>query len=995
MNDFPVFPDLNDLPAPSNPEWARAGRERWADASAASGDPEIALFAESLLKHAETGRILDAIFGNSPFLTQCAVRDPAFFREILTAGPAAAHERAMTSMSELLNGITNREEFMAALRRLRLQVALSVAVADIARLWDVDEVTAALSDFADTALAAATHHLLAPVVAAGDIVVPDRDDPSAGSGYIVLGVGKLGAGELNYSSDIDLIVLYDDAKIRARDGVAPGQLFVRLTRDLVTILSERTADGYVFRTDLRLRPDPSSTPAALSVVAAETYYESVGQNWERAAMIRARPVAGDSASGAIWMARLRPFIWRKHLDFETIQDIHAIKRQIYAQYGGADIAVEGHNIKLGRGGIREIEFFAQTQQLIFGGRDPSLRSPRTCDALAALADAGHVTRDAADDLSAAYRFLRRLEHRLQMVDDQQTHTLPDDPEKLVRLAVFMGHEGADGFRDELLHHLRLVETHYADLFEETPDEFAPAGIPGNLLFTGEDDDPDTLKTLSGLGFAAPSKVSATIRAWHRARRRATQTLRARQLLTELMPVILVALGKTPDPDATFAKFDDFLSALPAGVQLFSMLRARPELLDLVAEVLGTAPRLADQLNRNPQALEGLLDASFAEPLPDAAALTADLGEFLDRARDYEELLDLARRWANDLKLRVGIQLLRNVVDGEQAARNLSDIADAALSCLVPRVEADFAATHGRVAGSGLVVLALGKLGSREMTPTSDLDLIFVYDHEDVPASDGAKPLSPGPYFARLSQRIIGAVTAATPEGKLYDVDMRLRPSGSAGPIASSLEAFRRYHEDKAWTWEHMALSRARTICGPEELRGKVEGEIARALTAPRDTGALVRDVADMRARIDREFGTDFVWETKYVRGGLVDIEFAVQFLQLRHAKDHPEILSPNNREALDRLATAGVIDAGLAAEFTSALDLWHAVQAILRLTIQGFFKKERQGEVPDALKTVIARAAGAQDFATLETRLHETASRIHNRFIELIEAPAEALTTKN
>jgi glutamate-ammonia-ligase adenylyltransferase len=805
-------------------------------------------------------------------------------------------------------------------------------------------------------------------------------------------MGKLGARELNYSSDIDLIVLYDPEAIRTD---APDSLqtnIVRLTRNMVRLMDERTADGYVFRTDLRLRPDPAATPLAISVLAAETYYESLGQNWERAAMIKARPVAGDKVVGVAFLDMLRPFVWRKNLDFAAIQDIHSIKRQINAHRGGTEIAVNGHNLKLGRGGIREIEFFAQTQQLIWGGRQPALRCAATGEALRALCAGGQITSDAAEDLMEVYRFLRRIEHRLQMINDEQTHTLPQDSDGLASLAVFLGYSDADAFAADVVTHLRRTEAHYVELFEDAPSLGAPGLGPGNLVFTGSEPDPDTLETIERLGFRNPATVDAAFRRWHHGRYRATRSTRARELLTELAPVLLEALSQTPDPDAAFVKFDEFLSRLPAGVQLFSNFFANPNLLGLVAEIVGGAPRLAEHLSRRPLVLDSVLTEDFFDPPPPPEVLEAELDAMFAHGEHLEDILDISRRWANDRWFQVGVQNLRGHLGPRPVARALSNIADTAVSRLYPFVEEQFAGQHGGFPGSGMIIVAMGTLGAREMTPASDLDLIFIYSTGDAAdASDGPRPLAPSQYFARLSQRLINAITAQTAEGKLYDVDMRLRPSGRAGPIASSFESFVQYHDEAAWTWEHMALTRARVIAGPADLRDAVEGVIRDVLTRPRDPDALLADIADMRARMDREHHTDVIWDLKHLRGGLVDIEFITQYLQLRHAHADSRVLSPNTRLALLAIRGAGLHAAAAVDSLIEALDLWQAVHGMLRLTLAGDLRRVMQSEVPEGLRKALARAADTPDFGTLQDKIRTTAERVYGHFTDLIDTPAKAL----
>src|SRR5579885_964111 len=514
------------LPAPADAAQARRGIEEWI---ALDDSADLAGFARKLAEDAAGRRILEADFGNSPFLTRCWLKEVRLVRQFVRHGPEAALERLIRRVERRpsLTRATQpaeRAALMEALRIARRRVALLVALADITGLWSLDEVTGALSRFADAALQRVARHLLAAAAAAGEIERGDPEDPARDSGLVILGMGKLGGRELNYSSDIDLIILFDAEKLRYRGRTSVQQCAARLARELVRILEERTSEGYVFRADLRLRPDPASTPPALSLEAALTYYESAGQNWERAAFIKARAVAGDIAGGERFLAELRPFLWRRHLDFAAIQDIHSIKRQIQAHKGGGRIAVHGHNIKLGRGGIREIEFFAQTQQLIWGGRMPQVRVSGTCAALQALAEIGRISPQVAAELTRAYQFLRRVEHRLQMAEDQQVHSLPADEAGLARLATFLGYAATADFTRELLHQLGTVEAHYAHLFEEAPS----LSGPGNLVFTGSDDDPETLGTLRALGYAEPSAVSAIVRGWHHGRYRSMRSQRARE-----------------------------------------------------------------------------------------------------------------------------------------------------------------------------------------------------------------------------------------------------------------------------------------------------------------------------------------------------------------------------------------------------------------------------------------------------------------------------------
>ncbi len=971
-------------PLPADGAQAQLGFARWRETAAEISDPDLARFMRQYVADASGSEILAALFGNSAFLTHCALKEPDLLKELAESGADVTFSRLCERLQSELALEADTTALMAALRVAKRRTALLVAVADIAGSWTLERVTAALSSLAELALEAAVRHLLRAAAMRGEFRLAEDQAPERDSGLIVLAMGKLGARELNYSSDIDLIILFDGEKHRYIGRQSAAQFFVGLARALVRMMAERTAEGYVFRTDLRLRPDPASTPPALSVAAALTYYESTGQNWERAALIKARPVAGDHGAGEAFLRELRPFLWRRHLDFAAIQDIHSIKRQINAHRGGKRIAVAGHDIKLGRGGIREIEFFAQTQQLIWGGRVPELRVPGTLEALRALAAAGRISDESARELSESYRFLRRVEHRLQMVDDAQTHTIPADPTGLARLAIFLGWPSAAVFANALLARLGQVESRYAALFEDAPTLAAP----GNLVFTGSEDDPETLKTLAALGFADPPAIAAMIRGWHHGRHRATRSQRARELLTELAPALLRAFGASPNPDIAFLRFDQFLGRLPAGVQLFSLFQQNPGLLDLVAEIMAAGPRLADSLARRPGLLDGVLSAGFFDPPPPRPALAVELRNLLSGARDYQELLDLARRWVGDRKFQVGVQLLRARLDGDSAGLAFAAIAEATIAELLPCVTAEFARSHGNVPEGAMVVLGLGKLGGREMTVTSDLDLILVYDApESVDASDGKRPLPVSTYYARLSQRLINALTALTPEGTLYEVDMRLRPSGTAGPLASSLAAFRRYHSESAWTWEQMALTRARIVAGPQSLAETVMNSVAAVLQQARDPQRLAADVASMRRRIAEQHRDASAWDVKHRRGGLIDIEFIAQYLQLREAAAHPQVLRQNTAAALGALADAGALDRTVAADLVVALRLWQNLQGLLKLTVTEPFD---EGRVAPAQQALLARGAGAVDFAALKADMERAAASALAHYDALIEPPAHS-----
>ena len=968
------------LPPPADQSAAAVGLARWREAADDASDATLAEAMRALAKDIAGAKLLSSVFGNSPYLTQTCLKEASFVIRLAEQGLDATFAEILGGLNHEVATSTPRAGVMAALRVAKRRAALTIALADLASRWELAQVTGALSQFAECALDLVVRHLLTSAAARGEIA----PDGIAQSGLIVLGMGKLGARELNYSSDIDLIVLFDGERTSYRGARDVQGFFTQIAQELVRMMAERTGDGYVFRTDLRLRPDPGSTPPAVATRAALTYYESAGQNWERAAFIKARPVAGDRDAALAFLGELRPFLWRKNLDFAAIEDIHSIKRQINAHRGGRKIAVAGHDIKLGRGGIREIEFFAQTQQLIWGGRKPELRRAGTIEALAALAAAGLIGDDARAALTAAYDFLRKLEHRLQMIDDAQTHSVPQDPAALHRVAVLMGFADAAPFAEALMAQLGAVEAIYARLFEEAPSLAAP----GNLVFTGAEDDPETLKTLRDLGFTEPAAIAAIIRNWHHGRYRATRSARARELLTELVPALVAAFGATPNPDSAFMCFDEFLGRLPAGVPFFSLFYNNPGILSLVAEIMGAGTRLAETVAKRPALLDAVLTANFFNPPSPRRELAAEFEALLDRAAHYEELLDLARRWVSDRKFQVSVQLLRHRLDGEAAGAAYADIAETALAALLPRVTADFAKSHGAVTGGAMTVVALGKLGSREMTPTSDLDLILIYDcAEDAEQSDGQRPLPAPAYYARLTQRYINALTALTSEGALYEVDMRLRPSGTSGPVATSLAAFRRYHDEAAWTWEQMALTRARVIAGPKPLADQVTGTIAEVLKRRHDPAKLALEVDDMRERIADERGNPALWDVKHLRGGLVDIEFIVQFLQLRDAATKPSLLEVNTLAALKKLLAAGSLGGGAAGDLIGALALWRDVQGLLKLAADEPFDEEA---ATPALKALLAAGADAVDFASLKEKMRAAAQRAFDHYQQIVAAPAAA-----
>ncbi|HEY2070227.1 MAG TPA: bifunctional [glutamine synthetase] adenylyltransferase/[glutamine synthetase]-adenylyl-L-tyrosine phosphorylase [Rhizomicrobium sp.] len=918
--------------------------------------------------------LLEVMFGNSPFLARLALRERAFVAEHLEP------EAALAGCEAMALGVAEADSIAAAmtiLRRAKRRAALATAMADIAGRWDLDAVTGALTRFADACVSGALRFLLREAAEKAGLAERDPARLEAETGLVVLAMGKYGAFELNYSSDIDLVVFYDAARFPFRKKDDMRGAAVDIVKGLVKLLSEITAEGYVFRTDLRLRPDAGATQVAISTDAAEAYYEGMGQNWERAAMIKARACAGDPQAATAFLKAIEPFVWRRSLDYAAIEDIHSIKRQIHAHGGHGAIAVAGHNVKLGRGGIREIEFFAQTQQLILGGRYPDLRSRRTLDAIEALRQRDRVSDEAAADLGAAYRYLRKLEHRLQMIEDEQTHTVPKSQEGLAHIACFMGYADATAFGIDLARTLKTVQGHYARLFEQS----APLSTArGSLVFTGVEEDPETLATLKGLGFRDAAHVSGAIRGWHHGRIRATRSARAREILTKLMPVLLEALAATADPDAAFAQFDRFVTRLPAGVQLFSLFLANPNLLKRVAGICGSAPRLADHLARAPGVLDALLDPEFMNTLPSRAELDARLTGLIARADGFESVLDVVRRFVREEAFRVGVQLIEGKVAADASGAAFASIAECAIVGLHSAVERELASVSGRVPGGAFAIIAMGKLGGRELTASSDLDLIFIYDTpEGAESEGGAKPLAPSAWYARLAQRLIAALTVPTSEGALYEVDMRLRPTGNKGPVAVSLETFARYHASESWTWERMALTRARVIAAPDALRARIEAVVHATLTTQADPAKLAADARDMREKMAAQFPGKSNWDLKYTPGGLVDIEFIAQTLQLIAAR--AEALDTGTIGALEKLAAMGALPTADTQTLISTARIENALTQILRIAVEGTLAPE---DASPGLKSLLVQAAGARDFASLETLLADAQARVRKIFEVLL-----------
>ncbi|URW76893.1 bifunctional [glutamate--ammonia ligase]-adenylyl-L-tyrosine phosphorylase/[glutamate--ammonia-ligase] adenylyltransferase [Sphingomonas donggukensis] len=849
----------------------------------------------------------------SPFLATCIARDGDVRARIGTwlDDPLAAV------------AIDSDRPVASALRFARRRLALIVAIGDLSGRFDLTRTTRLLSDFADRALDTAIGTAIA-----------ERVPGAPNTGLAAIALGKQGSRELNYSSDIDPILLFDPATLPRRERDEPQEAAVRIGRRVVELLQARDGDGYVLRVDLRLRPSPEITPIVLPIEAAIGYYESQALPWERAAFIRARAAAGDVVLGEGFLATIRPFVWRRALDFGTIREIRGISRRVRDHYAQGQRFGPGYDLKRGRGGIREIEFFAQIHQLIHGGREPALRAPATRDALAALASAGRIDSDDAVALAEAYTLFRTIEHRVQMIDDRQTHALPAAGEPLDRVARLHGLADGDALLDLLRPHVERVGEVYDALDAEPGVSVAVSAAPleAQLAVAGFDD--------------APAAVQR-IEAWRGGAYPALRSAAAQSALEAVLPALIAAIGEAPDANAALMRLDAMLSRLPSAINTLRLIAARPALLALLTAILAHAPTLAEALGRRAGLLDGLIDATAFDPAGSVAALADEMraGEAGD---DYQRLLDHVRRVVGEKRFALGAQIVAGAADPLEVSAGYARVAEAAIEVLTAATVTEFETKHGRVPDSELVILALGRMGGAALTHASDLDLIYLFTGDFAGESDGEKPLGAVLYYNRLAQRVTAALSVATASGPLYEIDTRLRPSGASGPLVVSLDGFERYQRESAWTWEHMALTRARAIFGSPPARAAVDAIIAKVLAGDRPERDIVADAVQMRADMAAHKPPAGPLDAKLLDGGLVDLEFAVHVAQLRNRAG----FDPHLGRAIDALVAAGLLPASL----RRAHDFLSRLLVTLRLVAP-----DAQPPAP-ATRALVARALAIDDW---------------------------------
>ncbi len=926
--------DLSDLKA-------RAGKENWTVAFAQAADR------------------LRVICKAAPYLHNLLRRLPDV--GTVLSRPVTDTVHACIDRVEDLDADTDQDTVKRILRVQKRRLHLALALGDLAGTLDVQAVTRALSHFADASLQTAVRVLSQQARDKGTLV--DGRQGLELEGLFVIAMGKLGAQELNYSSDIDLSILFDTQRLELKPDADPQKFCVRFAQNLSHLLHSQTAEGYVFRTDLRLRPDPGSTPVAVSVPAAMAYYESVGQNWERAALIKARIVAGDREAGERFLQTLQPFVWRRSLDYVAVEDIRAMQKQIRTSRDQNDLTVPGADIKRGQGGIREIELYAQTLQLTFGGRIVALREPETCAALHHLVNEGLAPESDVLRLVHQYHELRRLEHRLQMRHDEQTHTIPTDTAARTAVACLMGSDSLEAFEQDVLAIRQEVNAISAELYPEAEDLSLPEG---SLIFTGPQDNSETLKTLEVLGFENPKSVSSTVRGWHHGKISAMRTARARAMFTRLVPHLMRACSQTGVPDQAFVGFSTFFAQLNAGVQVMGLLLNHPELLERFVRVFAVSPVMAKAMAEAPQLLEALI-----MPTPPEEEGEEALRQEILQPERFEDRLNRARQLIGEARTRLEFNTLVGSLSLREMRGRLSALADVAVTALaeaawdeVVRQGGDFPAQYA--------VVAMGSQGSREMTSQSDVDLLVIYE-----APSGAHSSKKGwdaeVMFSRFTQRLVAALSAPTEAGVVFPVDMKLRPSGRAGPVAVRLSAFGEYYQNEAWTWEHMALCRARVITGQgPDFCQSVQDHITRIICSPRTLDRTLADIASMRHEMNAAKPAQGWWDVKYAPGGLVDILFWTQALQLTEASDMPALATPYVQDALQLMQRGHGAAGEMVAAYQWALDV---------RTLYGLARGLKVPEPPfkPALEKALLAGMNQPDIESFERtlRAHQATARRH------------------
>jgi [glutamine synthetase] adenylyltransferase / [glutamine synthetase]-adenylyl-L-tyrosine phosphorylase len=861
---------------------------------------------------------------HAPFLDALIERAP-YIKTLKSHGPEPLIAALHADLAKL-HRLNDTAKVMAKLRAAKADIALITALADLSGTWNVAKVTRTLSDFADASIEIALTHALkqhpAPKL---------RHQKSSASPLSCLALGKLGGRELNYSSDVDLIFFFDEMSVAAEEEA--GLRLSRVVHSLSRILQEATEDGYVFRVDLRLRPDPGATPPALSMAAAEIYYHSAALNWERAAFTRARTCAGDIKAGDAFLHRLSSWVWRRTLDFSAIRDIDSLRNDILDHYDLTEFSASNYDVKRGVGGIRQIEFLMQIFQLIQGGRNPHLRCANTPQGLHLLATAGIIPHQDALKLTEHYNWLRMVEHRLQMQDDQQTHTLPKRDKERTEFALFCSTKSLDEFDSLLSQHTHSVHTIYERLLGKK--ETLPIRMKKNVLI--ENSEPIFAR-------------------WEAGRYRALTHPRARAALTKIKPLLISAFCEAADPSAALARWDTLLSHLPAGVSFLEMFEANPKLLSLIAKILTLSDSIGTQLSQNPHLLDAVLDANFFDDI------SAPLQFNMPTNADTEIALQQLARWVSEQRFRQAVHVLEALATPMAAAEAHARTMDTAIQCVLEISRREFSDKYGIIPKGCFTLIALGAWGGNTLGPDSDLDALFIYAGSEQQYSNGSQKLSTTHYYNRLGQRLISLMTSATPSGRLAEIDMRLRPEGNKGLLVVSEDGFSAYQQKEAWVWEHMALTRARCVTGDCAL---INRHIIPLFDKMRDAKKIRADILEMRADMDQHRPARSEWDMKLALGGLVDIEFIVQYLQLKYAHTYPAILIPDLGAAITACRAADLLTARQADMLIASWTLYFNIRSLLKLCGDG----DQTNAVPKAVGSALAQLTGEATLAKSKKKI--------------------------
>jgi len=897
-----------------------------------AAEPGLADWAAGLANSSPEADVLRAILGNSPFLSRTIASEPGFFRELMEDGPDAAFSRVILDIKDKVAYETSEAILALALRTARRRAALAIALADLTVQWSLERVTHALSDLADVALSAAICHLLLAAHEKGEIVLADRLFPEHDCGYVVLAMGKGGARELNYSSDIDLIALYDPAKVDYRGARSVQQFLIGLTQKLGRLINDRIDDGYVFRVDWRLRPDPGSTPIALSIASARAYYTDRGETWERAAMIKARPAAGDLALGHAFLNSLTPFVWPDRVDFWTLREIRQLKLRINAHRGSSEIDFFGHNIKIGRGGIREIEFGAQTQQLIYGGTDPYLRCHKTLDALSTLSEAGYLDERSADELTEAYEFLRQLEHRLQMINDEQTQTLPSNDGDMARLAGFMGFDEIGSFRDTLFHHLRRVAHHYDLMFEGANEDES-----SDWDFSAETPSGGMTQALAEAGFSDPAGLYAMFRRWASASQKGKADGRGAQALHSLLPRIMAATRSYAAKDELMRRLDQFIVGLDGDEISIALLATNQNALDIVTAAAARAPAILKLLGEKPHLLEHVVEREFSLRPPERKLMLRDVRTIITGSTGEARVARLAAL-ADRIKTQVGVASVRFALSATDAAQAIADFSDAV------------------ILGIGAPFVAIGRYGARDMKRLDLSDVVLLVDGE-----------------RDLAENLRALIVT-----QFHEITSDSWPCGS--PLLLSPGDLSEMPLDDHGLAIRLKFASARSVQDRESHDTSMLMDLHQRLAAiDGQDAALAQFIGAHHAAVQRA-GVDanaLAADPRGTPGGLDDIDLLTRATQLKGARRCPDLLGLSTAAALDRFQALEVWPSRTVRDLRRARFQLQQIESYRDFAIANEVLCDAEKQ---ELDKALAVAVGANDWRDLMTLLETTASAVAAAF---------------